>query len=116
MLAVVVGIAAVVVAVTIGIAVLGSDADEPPDTASAGGVVLPQNPSLALAEDDGRWFVANDGNVTMSDVELRDGDDVVCELGTISPGDRATCDDASGLDDPAAFGRGPQGQEVRVGD
>jgi hypothetical protein len=60
-------------------------------------------------------YVENDGNVTMSDVEVRDGSgDVLCDVGTLSPDDREPCDEADGVDDATAFGVGPQGQQVEV--
>ena len=47
---------------------------------------LPQNPSLRLFDDAGTIYVENDGNVTMSSIEVRDGAGAaVCDLGTISP-------------------------------
>lgn len=85
-------------------------------TVPSGGVILPQNPSLLLLQVDDTWYVENDGNVTMSSVEVRgDSDDVICELGTISPDERAPCEAAGAIDDLTAFGLGPQGQEVEVG-
>ena len=76
---------------------------------------IPQDASLILLEVDGTWSVENDGNVTMSGVQVRDGSDsVICELGTLSPGDRAACEAAAAADGLSAFGLGPQGQEVNV--
>jgi hypothetical protein len=95
----------------------GSDVAAPsPTTAEqTGAVVLPQNPSLALIDDGGTWYVENDGNVTMSQVVVRDGSDVVvCELGTISPSERAACAAAAGKSGLTASGVGPQGQPVDV--
>ena len=106
----------VTVLVVVGAACGGDDDASPDTTASSGAVALPQNPSLRLFVDDGTTYVENDGNVTMSDVEVReDGGDVVCTLGTLSPDDRAPCDEAGGRDDLVAHGLGPQGQEVEVG-
>lgn len=110
----------VLVLVVAGAAVLfwnsrSDDASPPTTIVSSGGVVLPQNPSLILLEVDGTWYVENDGNVTMSDVQVRDGSDsVICELGTLSPDDRAGCEAAAAADGLSAFGLGPQGQEVNV--
>ena len=78
-----------------------------------GGVVeLPQNPSLELAETDGVWSVTNDGNVTMSSIEVRDGTEVLCEYETLAPGDSVDCEEVSGASELSVFGEGPQGQEV----
>ena len=114
------GLAAVVLVVAV-VAVIfwfsrSDDSDPPPTTVASGGVVLPQNPSLLLVQVDDTWYVENNGNVTMSSVEVRgDSDVVICELGTISPEDRAPCEAAGTADGLTAFGLGPQGQEVQVG-
>ena len=81
------------------------------------GVDLPQNPSLRLFEDADTIYVENDGNVTMSGIQVLDGASVaVCDLGTISPGDRQPCDAASDALSPVtATGSGPQGQAVETG-
>jgi len=94
-----------------------SDDDTSADTTDPnGGVELPQNPSLRITVEDETLYVENDGNVTMSDVEVREeSGDVVCELGTLSPDDREPCEEAAGRDDLSAHGLGPQGQEVDVG-
>ena len=78
---------------------------------------LPQNPSLRLFEDEGTTYVENDGNVTMSGVEVRDGAGAtVCDLGTLSPADRQPCAAAADALAPiSAVGSGPQGQAVEVG-
>ena len=110
-------------AVVVGVVLLsvsacgGDDDDSTTETTLAGGAVeLPQNPSLRIFLDDGGVFVENDGNVTMSDVEVRDDlGDVVCSLGTLPPATRQPCDEADGVDDVTAFGVGPQGQQVQVG-
>ena len=113
-------IAIIVVAAAIGAALFfafnSGSSDDTTDTGNGGGVVeLPQNPSLRLFEEDGTWYVENDGNVTMSEIEVADGSGaVVCELGRLSPDDRAACDEASG-DGLVATGSGPQGQPVEVG-
>ena len=92
-----------------------SDSDDSATTTGDGGVVLPQDPSLAITLEDGTWVVENDGNVTMSDVEVRDeSGGVVCEIGTLAPEESAPCDEGAGLDGLIAFGLGPQGQEVEV--
>ena len=93
-----------------------SDSDDSATaTADDGGVVLPQDPSLAITLEDGTWVVENDGNVTMSDVEVRDdAGAVVCEIGTLAPEDSAPCDEGADLEGLVAFGVGPQGQEVEV--
>ena len=89
-----------------------TDQTAPPE----GGVELPQNPSLRIFEEEATIYVENDGNVTMSSIEVRDGaGTVVCDLGTISPGDRQPCDAAtSALSPITAAGSGPQGQPVEV--
>jgi hypothetical protein len=95
---------------------LDSDDASPATTVPSGAVVLPQNPSLRLLEENDTWFVENDGNVTMSEIVVRDGpDSVICDLGTLSPDDRASCDAAGEADDLSVFGLGPQGQVVDVG-
>jgi len=84
-------------------------------TGDGGTVALPQNPSLALTLEDGVWYVTNDGNVTMSDVAVRDdAGDVVCEIGTVSPEDRQPCEGAGEDQSLVASGTGPQGQPVEV--
>jgi len=94
----------------------GDDDTSADTTNPSGAVELPQNPSLRIITEDDTFVVENDGNVTMSDVEVReDSGDVVCELGTLSPDDREPCDEAAGRDDLSAHGLGPQGQEVDVG-
>ena len=92
--------------------------DEPVEAApSDGGVSIPQVPSLRLFEEAGTVYVENDGNVTMSGIEVRDGAGAaVCDLGTISPGDRQPCEAASDALSPiTAVGSGPQGQPVETG-
>lgn len=75
---------------------------------------LPQNPSLRLLEDQGTLYVENDGNVTMSNVEVRDAaGSAVCAIGTISPGARSACDATNVLRPATAVGNGPQGQEAQ---
>jgi len=79
------------------------------------GVSLPQNPSLRLFLEQAVWYVENDGNVTMSQVEVRDdGGAVVCEIGTMPPADRQPCDGAGDGQGLVAVGQGPQGQPVEV--
>ena len=76
-----------------------------------------QNPSLRLFAEAGTTYVENDGNVTMSSILVLDGAAAtVCDLGTISPGDRQPCAEASGALGPlTATGSGPQGQPVETG-
>jgi hypothetical protein len=78
---------------------------------------LPQNPSLRLFEEEGTTYVGNDGNVTMSNIQVLDAAGAtVCDLGTISPGDRLPCPEAaSALGPVTATGSGPQGQPVETG-
>ena len=91
----------------------GDDTDDQEEVAGGGGVPIPQVPSLRMFIEGGTVFVENDGNVTMSDVEVRDvADAVVCSMGVISPGDRQACEEAAGAEGLTAHGRGPQGQEV----
>lgn len=79
------------------------------------GVVLPQNPSLTVEFVDGVVSVLNDGNVTMSAIEVRDGEGAaICTLGTLAPDESATCAEAAEGGAYTAFGEGPQGQEVQV--
>lgn len=78
-------------------------------------VLLPQNPSLRLTPAAGNWVVENDGNVTMSAVQVTATDgSVLCDLGTMSPADRLPCD-KGGNTQVRAVGNGPQGQPVNVG-
>ena len=113
-------VVAVVVAVLIGVGAFylfnSGDADEASTGDDGGGVVeLPQNPSLRLFEEDGTWYVENDGNVTMSEIEVLDGSGtVICDLGVLSPDDRAACEEAGSGDGLIAKGSGPQGQNVEV--
>lgn len=96
--------------------VLRSDSETAGTVTPDTGVVLPQNPSLLMVVEDGTLYVENDGNVTMSDIEVRDeAGTVICDMGVISPGDRQACDEAGGAEDLTAFGSGPQGQAVEVG-
>ena len=73
---------------------------------------LPQNPSLRIFDDAGTVYVENDGNVTMSSIQVLDAAGAsLCDLGTISPGDRAPCAEAADALKPIkATGSGPQGQ------
>ena len=80
------------------------------------GVELPQNPSLRLLEEEGTIYVENDGNVTMSSIKVSDAAGAeVCDLGTISPGDRSPCPGGTDALRPlTATGSGPQGQPVET--
>ncbi len=92
-----------------------SDDDTESTIPDDGGVDLPQDPSLILLLEDGVWFVENDGNVTMSEIEVRDdAGEVICEIGTMSPDDREACEDASENQDLVVVGQGPQGQPVEA--
>ena len=76
-------------------------------------IEIPQNPSLRLVSQEGTWNVENDGNVTMSEVEVRDTTGaVICEIGTMSPGDLEPCEDAGDRQDLVVAGEGPKGQKV----
>jgi hypothetical protein len=102
-----------------GVGYLVYDATQSDDTPTIpvddGGVVLPQDPSLRLLLEDGVWFVENDGNVTMSEIEVRDdAGEVICEIATMSPDDRQSCEDAGENQDLVVVGQGPQGQPVEV--
>jgi hypothetical protein len=89
------------------------EAAEPVDQDT--GVVLPQNPSLSLEFVDGVASVLNDGNVTMSSIEVRDAEgSAVCTLGTLAPDESAACDEAPEGGAYTAYGEGPQGQQVEV--
>ena len=89
------------------------DAVEPVDQDS--GVVLPQNPSLSLEFVDGVASVLNDGNVTMSSIEVRDAEGAaICTLGTLAPDESAACAEAPEGGVYTAYGEGPQGQQVEV--
>jgi len=67
-------------------------------------------------EEEGTLYVENDGNVTMSDIEVRDATGTaVCTLGTISPGDREPCEEAGDAQGLIVVGSGPQGQPVEAG-
>jgi len=110
-----------VVGVLIGLVILAAvwffllDESDNDQTATTGptdtGVELPQNPSLMMLLEEGTLYVENDGNVTMSDVEVRDAaGTVICALGVISPADRQACEEAAGAQDLIAYGTGPQGQ------
>jgi len=79
------------------------------------GVVLPQNPSLSVGFVDGVASVTNDGNVTMSSIEVQAEDgSVLCALGVLSPGESAACPDAPEGGAYRVVGSGPQGQPVEV--
>ena len=98
----------------IAVSACGGDDDSTTET-TLGGVELPQDASLRMFLEDDAVYVENDGNVTMSDVEVRDGSgDVLCDIETLAPDDREPCDEATGVDDVTAFGVGPQGQQVQV--
>jgi hypothetical protein len=89
---------------------------EPTPTTPAGGVEIPQVPSLKMVEEEGTLYVENDGNVTMSDIEVRDAaGTTVCAMEVISPGDREPCEEAGDAQDLTVFGSGPQGQPVEAG-
>ncbi len=114
----VVGVLVLALAAILAFALIDdSTADAPPVTSIPNGqVVLPQNPSLKLVQVDDVWQVENDGNVTMSEIEVRDASaTVICELGRLAPDERAACDAAGSATDLTAFGLGPQGQQVEVG-
>jgi hypothetical protein len=113
----VVGVLVLIVAGFLVYAVTRSDDGSPTATTSLPDdvVLLPQNPSLALVQENGVWYVENDGNVTMSGVMVQgDEGDVVCELATMSPQERLACEQAAGLDELVVTGKGPQGQEIEV--
>ena len=75
------------------------------------GVALTQVPSLKMLMEDGTLYVENDGNVTMSDIEVRDAaGSALCEMAVISPGDREPCENAGDTADLTVVGSGPQGQ------
>ena len=101
----------------IAVSACGGDDDSTTETTlGGGGVELPQDPSLRMFLEGDAVFVENDGNVTMSDVEVRDeAGGVVCDIGTLAPDDSEPCDEADGVDDATTFGVGPQGQQVQVG-
>jgi hypothetical protein len=91
-------------------------AAERAEPASGGVVEIPQVPSLKMVEEEGTLYVENDGNVTMSDIEVRDAaGTTVCAMEVISPGDREPCEEAGDAQDLTVFGSGPQGQPVEAG-
>lgn len=122
-----VGFAVVVIALIVaGVAYAVYDANQSDDEIAApvtGGAVtdsdqvvieIPQEPSLMMVEEDGTLFVENDGNVTMSGVEVRDADGAaVCSLGDLAPGDRQPCEEAADAQGLVAVGTDPGGQEVQ---
>lgn len=113
--AVVVLVAALLAVAAYGLYEIFSSDNETTETTVASGdiVVLPQFPSLLAVVEDGSLYVENDGNVTMSGVEVRDASGVtVCSLGTISPGDRQPCEEAGDGSEMTVTGTGPQGQVV----
>ena len=74
-------------------------------------LTCPQFPSLKMLIEDGTLYVENDGNVTMSDIEVRDAaGSALCEMAVISPGDREPCENAGDAADLTVVGSGPQGQ------
>lgn len=76
-------------------------------------IEIPQNPSLKLVSEGGTWNVENDGNVTLSEVEVRDTTGaIICEIGEMAPGDLEPCEDAGDRQDLVVVGNGPQGQKV----
>jgi hypothetical protein len=96
--------------------VIQSDAETTDSVTPGGVVVLPQNPSLKMVVEEGTLYVENDGNVTISDVEVRDAaGTAVCAMGVISPGDRQPCEEAGDAQDLTVIGSGPQGQNVEAG-
>jgi hypothetical protein len=117
-------IAGVLVVAALGVVVFlivdaVSDDDDPASTATTvaddGAVDLPQNPSLALTLIDDVWQVVNDGNVTMSDIEVRDADGaVLCSIDQLAPEDSEPCEEAGDSAGVVVVGAGPQGQRVEV--
>ena len=96
--------------------VIRSDVETTDSVTPGGVVVLPQNPSLTMVVEEGTLYVENDGNVTISDVEVRDAaGTAVCAMGVISPGDRQPCEEAGDAQDLTVIGSGPQGQNVEAG-
>jgi hypothetical protein len=117
LLIVVIGVLVVAIAATLVFVLLDDSTAEAPPTSSipSDAVILPQNPSLRLVDVDGTWQVENDGNVTMSEIEVRDGSDtVICELGELAPDELAPCDAADSATDLTVVGAGPQGQRVEA--
>ena len=112
-IAAIIAVACLVVAgIAYGAYRISQNDDETADGVASSNVVeIPQVPSLKMLMEDGTLYVENDGNVTMSDIEVRDADgSALCEMAVISPGDREPCENAGDAADLTVVGSGPQGQ------
>ena len=111
-------VAGAVILAGAGYLVYNAGQDDTPSAVQSedGAVSLPQNPSLKMLFEEDTWYVENDGNVTMHDIEVRDtGGSVICDLGILSPSERAPCVEAGDRQDLVTVGLGPQDQRVEVG-
>jgi hypothetical protein len=71
-----------------------------------------QNPSLAATAGSDGVTVANDGNVTMHDIVVTEGDQAVCTFEEMAPGETEVCAEATAA--ATVSGLGPQDQPVDI--
>ena len=74
-----------------------------------------QNPSLSATATADGVHVENDGNVTMYGITVVEGEQEVCAIESLSPGDGADCAGASAGAVVAGFGPQDQPVELTVG-
>ena len=71
-----------------------------------------QNPSLSATATADGVRVENDGNVTMHDIKVTEGEAEVCAIETLAPGEGSDCAGASS--GATVTGLGPQDQPVEI--
>jgi len=91
---------------------VGTDAEPEVVVIDESEVDIVQNPSLkATAGGDG-VTVKNDGNVTMHDITVTEGDEEVCTFEEMAPGASEVCGGATAA--ASISGLGPQDQAVDI--
>lgn len=76
-------------------------------------VSVVQNPSLRATVGADGVTVENDGNLTMHDITVTEGDEELCMFDEMAPGDSEVCAGATAT--ASISGLGPQDQPVDIG-